>query len=242
MKNTPHINQTAEISDICLLPGDPLRAEFIAREYLLESKCFNRIRGALGFTGKYKDVNISVFGTGMGIPSMGIYSYELINIFGVKSLIRIGSMGGYAESLNVRDLVIALGASTNSAFAGQYGLRGSYSAVADFELVQNAVKACEIKGIKPVVGSVLTSDTFYSDTNESDSWKKMGILGVEMETAALYMTAARYGARALSLLTVSDHLYKTEELSAAERETSLNEMIEAALETAVLTKREGAVK
>ncbi len=232
----------AEISDICLLPGDPLRAEFIAREYLAESKCFNRIRGALGYTGKYKDVNISVFGTGMGMPSMGIYSYELINIFKAKCLIRIGSMGGYSDRLNVKDIVIALGASTNSAFASQYGLKGSYSAVADFDLVCTGVKVCKMKGIDPVVGSILTSDTFYSDSNDAENWKKMGILGVEMETAALYMTGARYGAKTLSFLTVSDHLYKTEELTAKQRETSFNEMIEAALETAVLAKTEGLVK
>ncbi len=234
MINTPHINCLCEIGETVLLPGDPLRAKMIGEKYLENCKCFNKIRGALGFTGEYKGKTISVMGTGMGIPSMGIYSYELINIFGVKNLIRIGTTGGMQDKTKVRDVIVAMAASTNSRFCHQYGLSGTFSAAADYELLEKAVSVCREKGIRFHVGNVLTSDWFYSDDEKAlDAWRKMGILGTEMETAGLYMTAARYGAKALSILTVSDHMYTKEETTAEEREKTLTDMIETALETAV---------
>lgn len=238
MINTPHINQLGEIAETILLPGDPLRAKMIAEKYLENPVCFNRIRGALGFTGEYKGHKISVMGTGMGMPSMGIYSHELINIFGVKNLIRIGSAGALQKRINVRDIVIALSASTNSVFGSQFGLKGSFAPTADFDLAKTAAELCSYKNIPYHVGNILTSDTFYTDDmTANEGWKKMGVLCVEMETAALYYNAARYGAKALSILTISDHLAKeAPDTSARERETSFLDMIETALETVIKIK------
>lgn len=236
MKNTPHINQLAEIAETILLPGDPKRAKMIGEKFLEKAECFNEGRGALGFTGLYKGKKISVMGTGMGIPSMGIYSYELINIFGVKNLIRIGTTGAMQKNINVRDIILAAGASTNSAYSSQFKLNGSFAPIADFTLLETAANVCRNKNLPFHVGNVLTSDNFYTeDENQTSSWSTMGIIGVEMETAGLYTNAARYGAKALSILTVSDHmiLKDAEITTAEEREKSFTDMIETALETAV---------
>ncbi|MCD8089421.1 MAG: purine-nucleoside phosphorylase [Clostridiales bacterium] len=236
MKNTPHINQLAEIAETILLPGDPKRAKMISERFLEKSECFNEVRGALGFTGLYKGKKISVMGTGMGIPSMGIYSYELINIFGVKNLIRIGTTGAMQKDINVRDIILAQSASTNSAYSSQFKLNGYPAPTADFGLLEKAVQVCREKKLSFHVGTVLTSDNFYTeDENQTSSWSSMGVLGVEMETAGLYLNAARYRARALSILTVSDHmiLADAEITTAEEREKSFTAMIETALETAV---------
>ncbi|MCD7856021.1 MAG: purine-nucleoside phosphorylase [Clostridiales bacterium] len=236
MTNTPHINPLADIAETILLPGDPMRAKMISEVFLKDAVCFNRVRGALGFTGTYKGRKISVMGTGMGIPSMGIYSYELINIYGVKNLIRIGTTGAMQKEINVRDLILAQAASTNSAYMSQFGLNGSFSPTANFKLLKTAEEICCEKSLPHHVGCVLTSDNFYTDDeNQISSWSKMGILATEMETAGLYANAARYGANALSILTVSDHMINkdAEITTAEEREKSFTAMIETALESAV---------
>lgn len=232
MKNTPHINQTAEIAETILLPGDPLRAKFISENFLENTQQFNKVRNALGYTGTYKNKKISVLGTGMGIPSMAIYSYELINTFGVKNLIRIGSCGAIQENLNIYDIIFGLGSSTNSNFSYQFNLTGTFSATASWELLEKAKKSADNLNINVNIGNILSSDVFYSDmekNGENASWAKMGILGVEMETYALYATASRYNANALSIFTVSDHLITHEATTAEEREKSFTNMINIAL-------------
>lgn len=234
MKNTPHINQTAEIAETILLPGDPLRAKFIAENFFENAVLFNNVRGALGYTGTVNGKKISVFGTGMGMPSMGIYSYELINVFGVKNLIRIGSCGSMQENVKIYDIVIGMSSSTNSNFGNQFGLPGTYSPTADWGLLEKAKQSADKLGIKNVhIGNILSDDNFYSDNpNTTELWKKMGVLAVEMESAALYMNAARYNAKALCILTVSDSLITHEQTTAKERETSFTNMINIALNLA----------
>jgi len=235
MNKTPHIEVEKEgvIAETVLLPGDPLRAKFIAETYLDDAICFNRVRNMLGFTGKYKGKKVSVMGTGMGMPSIGIYSYELIHFYGVKNLIRVGSCGSYQEDVKVRDIVIAMGACTNSAYASQYGLNGTFAPIASWSLLKKAVDVAERKGIPVKVGNVLSSDVFYNDNPEAwKKWAGMGVLAVEMEAAALYMNAARAGANALCILTVSDSLVTHEETTAEERERSFTQMVEIALELA----------
>ena len=235
MINTPHIAQTAEIAETVLLPGDPLRARFVAETYLDGAVRFNEVRGALGYTGTYKKKPVSVMGTGMGMPSMGIYSYELINIYGVKNLLRVGSCGALQDDLDLYDVVLALGASTDSNYAAQFKLPGTFAPAASWRLLSNAVRAAESLNVKTRVGNVLSSDVFYGDDElANDAWRKMGVLAIEMETAALYMNAARHCADALSILTVSDHIYKKEQTSSAERERSFTAMIEVALESVLL--------
>lgn len=230
MKNTPHINQTAEIAETILLPGDPLRAKFIAENFLEDTKQFNSIRNALGYTGTYNGKKISVMGTGMGMPSIAIYSYELINTFGVKNLIRIGSCGTIQENIDVYDIIFGLGTSTDSNFAHQFCLPGTFSPTASWELLEKAKKSADSLNIKVHIGNILSSDVFYSDNSEESTiWKKMGIMGVEMEAAALYMTAARYNANALCILTVSDNILTHKATTAKERETSFTNMINIAL-------------
>lgn len=231
---TPHNNAAlGEIAKTVLMPGDPLRAKFIADEYLEDVVCFNTVRNMLGFTGFYQGKRISVMGGGMGIPSIGIYSYELYEFYQVDTILRIGSAGGISDSVKVRDVIIGMGASTNSNYASQYKLPGTFAPIADFNLAKRAVELAETKNISVVVGNILSSDTFYTeDTTANDMWKKMGILAVEMEAAGLYMNAARAGKKALCMLTISDHLYTKESLSAEERQTSFREMIELALELA----------
>ncbi|MCR5154254.1 MAG: purine-nucleoside phosphorylase [Lachnospiraceae bacterium] len=231
---TPHNSaKQGDIAKTVLMPGDPLRAKYIAETYLENVTCFNTVRNMLGFTGTYNGTEVSVMGGGMGMPSIGIYSYELYKFYGVENIIRIGSAGGLSDDVHLRDLVIAMGACTNSNFAHQYNLPGTFAPIADFELLRKAVEIAEQKGVKANVGNVLSSDTFYTDdVNENDRWKRMQVLCVEMEAAALYMNAALLNKKALCMLTISDHLYTREELSAEERQTSFHEMMEVALELA----------
>lgn len=231
---TPHNKANkGDIAKTVLMPGDPLRAKFIAENYLEDVVCFNTVRNMLGFTGKYLGKSVSVMGSGMGIPSIGIYSYELYNFYDVDNIIRIGSAGGIAENIKLRDIVIGMGASTNSSFADQYKLPGTFAPIADFGLLRKAVEAAEKLGIKTVVGNILSSDTFYDDNSEANSlWKKMNVLCVEMEAAGLYMNAARAGKNALCILTISDHVFTGESLSAEDRQNTFRDMMEIALETA----------
>ncbi len=231
---TPHnAAGEGEIAKTVLMPGDPLRAKYIAEHYLTDIVCFNEVRNMLGFTGTYHGKRLSVMGGGMGMPSMGIYSYELYHFYGVENIVRIGSAGGFSDSVRVRDIVVGLSTSTNSNYAAQYKLPGTIAPTADFSLVECAVAAARKKNIPVKVGNILSSDTFYSaDNTANDLWKAMGVLCVEMEAAALYLNAAYAKKRALCLLTISDHLYTGEALSAAERQTSFQEMMEIALEVA----------
>lgn len=234
---TPHNNaENGEIAKTVLMPGDPLRAEFIAKTYLENPVCYNKVRGMLGFTGKYKGVEVSVQGSGMGIPSIGIYSYELFNEYGVNNIIRVGTAGGIADRVNLRDVVIAMGACTNSNYADQYDLPGTYAPTASYELLSKAVNSADNYGCTYHVGNILSSDTFYDDSNSLAKWQKMNVLAVEMESAALYMNAARAGKNALCILTISDCPLKGLSTTAEERQTSFTDMMEIALETAVSKK------
>ena len=231
---TPHnAAKPGDIAKTVLMPGDPLRAKYIAETYLEDAVCFNTVRNMLGYTGTYHGKKVSVMGGGMGIPSIGIYSYELFHFYDVDQIIRIGSAGGISDNVHLRDLVIGMGASTNSNFAQQYKLPGTFAPIADFGLLRKAVEIAEAKKIPVAVGNILSSDTFYSDDETAnDQWKKMQILCVEMEAAALYMNAARAGKKALCMLTISDHIYTGEELSAEERQNTFHDMMEVALELA----------
>ena len=230
---TPHINiKAGEFAKTVLMPGDPLRAKYIAENFLENAVLVNNVRGVQGYTGFYKGKKVSVMASGMGMPSIGIYSYELFNFFGVENIIRVGSAGGIAEELKVRDIVIAAGACTNSSFARQYNLPGTFAPIASFELLKNAVETASRNGVRYMVGNVFSSDTFYDDAQSLAQWQKMGVLAVEMEAAALYMTAARSGKNALCICTVSDCPLKGEALCAEDREKSFNTMIELALELA----------
>ncbi len=232
--STPHNGaEKGDIAKTVLMPGDPLRAKYIAETYLKDVKCFNTVRNMFGYTGTYEGKKVSVMGGGMGMPSIGIYSFELYHFYDVDQIIRIGSAGGISDKVKVRDLVIGMGASTNSNFASQYKLPGTFAPIADFGLLRKAVEIAEEKNIPVAVGNILSSDTFYTDDETAnDQWKKMQILCVEMEAAALYMNAARAGKKALCMLTISDHLYTGEALSAEERQTSFHEMMEVALKLA----------
>lgn len=234
MKDTAHIQAgDIEIAETILLPGDPLRAKFIAETFLTDVVQFNTVRNMFGYTGTYKKKRISVMGTGMGMPSMGIYSWELIHVFGVKNLIRIGSCGAMQSSLKLYDVVVAMGASTNSNFACQYNFQGTYSAIASWSLLKKAAKVAENKAIPITVGNILTSDIFYNNDDEAmGKWREMGILAEDMETAALYMNAAKAGVNALSILTVSDHMITHEEATTEERQTAFTKMMDIALELA----------
>lgn len=231
---TPH-NQAekGQIAKTVLMSGDPLRAKFIADNYLEDVIEFNSVRNMLGYTGTYQGKKVSVMGHGMGIPSIGIYSYELFHFYDVESIIRIGSAGGIADDVKVRDLIIGMGASTDSNYAAQYQLPGTFAPIADYQLLQSAVNHAKEKNIPVRVGNILSSDMFYSDNKETNLlWKKMNVLAVEMEAAALYMNAARAGKKALCMLTISDHVFTGESLSANERQTSFRDMMEVALELA----------
>ncbi|WP_295865284.1 purine-nucleoside phosphorylase [uncultured Oscillibacter sp.] len=222
-----------EIAKAVLMPGDPLRAKYVAEHYLEDPKCFNTVRGMLGYTGLYKGKRISVMGHGMGVPSIGLYTYELYNFYDVDSIIRIGSAGGVGEDVRVRDVVIALGASTNSHFADQYGFPGLLAPTASWPLLRSAVDAAQKLGVRADVGQVFTADQFYNDNAAAGKmYRKFGILALEMETAGLYWTAQRAGKQALSILTISDHIFTGEALSPQERQDSFHEMMEVALETA----------
>lgn len=233
MKNTPHINQTAEIAETILLPGDPLRAKYIAENFLSDVEQFNSVRNILGFTGTYKNKKISVMGTGMGNPSIGIYSYELINIFGVKNLIRVGSCGAIKKEINLYDIILAQGSCSDSRYADQFKLLGNISPIASFDLLYKAYLTAQELNIRPYVGNVFATDIFYADMEESLKWAELGVLAAEMESTALYLNAMRYNANALTILTVSDNLVTHEQTTAQERQTAFTNMINLALETAV---------
>ena len=237
---TPHIDATpGDFAKTVLMPGDPLRARFVAENFLTDAHLVNNVRGIQGYTGTYQGVPVSVMASGMGMPSIGIYSYELYNFFGVENIMRIGSAGAVSQKVAVRDLVFGMGASTNSNFASQYKLPGNYAPICDYTLLSAAIREAEKQGVRYHVGNLLSSDTFYSDdANDARSFAKMGILAVEMEAAALYMTAARAGKRALAVCTVSDHILTGESLPAAERQTSFTDMMEVALRTAVSMNNE----
>ena len=226
---TPHIGaKFGEIAETVIMAGDPLRAKFMAEKYLENPVEFNHVRGMFGFTGTYHGKRVSVMGHGMGMPSIGIYTYELYNFYGVKTIIRVGSAGSINMDLHVGDIAIAMGACTNSNYVNQYELPGTYAPIADFTLVRGAAEACERFGYNYLVGNVLSSDTFYSDNPQNDKWMKMGVLAVEMEIAALYMNAARAGKRALGICTISDHILTGEATTAEERQTTFTHMMDVA--------------
>lgn len=231
---TPHNSASkGDFAKTVLMPGDPLRAKFIAEKFLENPVLVNDVRGVQGYTGYWKGARVSVQASGMGIPSIGIYSWELYTQYGVENIIRVGSAGGMADDLKLMDVVAALGACTDSNFAHQFGLKGTFAPTADWTLLKTAMDAAAARGVDMRAGNVLSSDNFYNDGSDGpDQWKKMGVLAVEMEAAGLYMTAARCGKRALCLCTISDHIYRPEELSPEQRQTSFNEMIEIALDTA----------
>ncbi len=232
---TPHINATPEdFARTVLMPGDPLRSKFIAENFLTDAKLINNVRGIQGYTGTYEGTRVTVMASGMGMPSIGIYSYELYNFFGVENIMRIGSAGSIHMDVKVRDIVMAMGASTNSNYVRQFQIPGTFAPVADYGMLKQAIDQAEKIGASYHVGNVLSSDTFYDDqTDVNDYWQKMGVLCIEMETAALYMNAARAGKHALGIFTVSDHILTKEALSAEERQTSFTQMMEIALRTAV---------
>ena len=231
---TPHINAKPEdFAKTVLMPGDPLRAKVIAENFLDNAMLVNNVRGIHGYTGTYKGTPVSVMASGMGMPSIGIYSYELFNFYDVETIIRVGSAGAISPKLHLRDVVIGLGACTNSNYASQFNLPGTFAPTADYETLTKAVKAAEKLGIKAIVGNIFSSDTFYDDAQSLAVWQKMGVLAVEMEAAALYMNAARSGKKALCICTISDcPLAGGEECTALEREQTFNKMIEIALEAA----------
>jgi purine-nucleoside phosphorylase len=233
---TPHNDaKLGEIARTVLMPGDPLRAQLVAQRYLSDVRCFNQVRNMLGFTGIYKGKELSVMGSGMGMPSMGIYSQELFQFYGVENIVRIGSAGGIGSELKIGDVLLAMGACTNSSYASQYNLPGTFAPIADFSLLRKAVETAEKLGIGYRVGNILSSDTFYVDDPQRDrAWDKMGVLAVEMEAAALYMNAAREGKRALAILTVSDHVVTGEALDARARQENFGDMMLLALEMALL--------
>lgn len=234
--STAHINAAVkgDIAESILLPGDPLRAKFIAEHFLESPRCYNEIRGMLGYTGTYKGVPVSVQGTGMGMPSMGIYSYELINEYGVKNLIRVGSAGSFHESIKLMDIVVGLCASTDSNWQHTYTLPGHFSAGCDFGLLMKVKESADVMGIPIQAGNIVSCDVFYEDDSSWwKSWAKMGVMAVEMEAAALYMNAARLGAKALAIVTISDHFISGGRLTAEEREKSFTDMMKIALEAAV---------
>ncbi|MBR4826809.1 MAG: purine-nucleoside phosphorylase [Bacteroidales bacterium] len=230
---TPHINaQYGEIAETVIMAGDPLRAKFMAETFLTDAVQFNSVRGMLGFTGMYKGKRVSVMGHGMGIPSIGIYTYELYNFYDVKTIIRVGSAGAYSKDLKIGDLILAQGACTDSNFGHQYRLDGTYAPIADFDLLRKAADECDRLGYRYKVGNVLSSDVFYADVSGLDGWLKMGVLGVEMEAVALYMNAARAGKKALVICTVSDHVITGEVTTSEERRTTFTHMMEVALSLA----------
>lgn len=232
---TPH--NTAELKDVAktvLMPGDPKRAAFIAGTFLQDAALINDVRGIQGYTGFYNGKRITVMASGMGMPSMGIYSYELFNFYDVENIIRIGSAGAIHPDLHVKDIVIGQGACTNSNYASQFCLPGTYAPISSFKLLRQAVESAEKMGLKFMVGNLFSSDNFYDDSNSTLAWSKMGVLAVEMESAALYMNAARAGKNALCICTISDNLLGTEPNSTAEeRQNSFTTMMELALDVAV---------
>ena len=239
---TPHIKATpADFAKTVLMPGDPLRAKFVAENFLTDAKLVNNVRGIQGYTGTYKGVPVSVMASGMGMPSIGIYSHELFNAFDVDNIIRVGSAGSIQKDVKVMDVIIGMGACTDSNFGMQFRLPGTFAPLADFGLLSKCVeKAKALQMDNYHVGNVLSSDLFYEDNlnlpgymQSVELWGKMGVLAFEMESAALYMNAARYGKHALAIFTVSNHILTGEDLTPEQRETTFTDMINLALETAV---------
>lgn len=231
---TPHNNaKMGDFAKNVLMPGDPLRAKFIAETFLKDAKLVNNVRGIHGYTGTYEGVPVSVMASGMGMPSIGIYSHELYSQYGVENIMRIGSAGAISPKLKLRDVVAGQGACTNSNFAHQYELHGTFAPIADFTLLETAVNVARGMGVEMPVGNLLSSDTFYDASGSTMKWGEMGVLAVEMEAAALYMTAAKLGKRALAICSISDSLVTGEELDADERQNTFTTMMEIALKTAV---------
>ncbi len=230
---TPHINAKLEdFAETVLMPGDPLRAKFIAETFLENAVLINNIRGIQGYTGTYNGKRVSVMASGMGMPSIGIYSYELFNFYNVKNIIRIGSAGAINDDLNIRDIVIGMGACTNSNYVSQYGLPGNFAPIASYELLSKAVEEAKKQNLNFKVGNIYSSDTFYDDQQRLKEWQRMGVLAVEMEAAALYMNALRAGKNALCICTISDKPFTGEASSAEERQNSFTQMMKLALEIA----------
>ena len=237
---TPHIAAVpGDFGQTVLMPGDPLRSKFIAETYLENARLVNNVRGIQGYTGFYKGTRVSVMASGMGMPSMGIYSYELYHVFGVENIMRIGSAGAIQPHIKLRDLVLGQGACTDSRWAAQYHLAGDFAPICSFPMLQTAAGLAEEMGLPYHVGNLLSSDRFYGDDADlpenlqaNTGWRKMGVMAIEMEAAALYMNAARCGKNALAICTVSDHILTGEVTTSAERQTSFTQMMELALETA----------
>lgn len=235
MRNIPTPHNSANIDDFAktvLMPGDPLRAKFIAENFLEDPVLVNGVRGINGYTGMYNGKIVSVMASGMGIPSIGIYSYELFNFYNVENIIRIGSAGAISDEVNLRDIVIGQGACTNSNYASQFNLPGTYAPIASYTLLKQAVDFAEDAGVNYKVGNLFSSDTFYDDAASLSDWRKMGVLAVEMESAALYMNAARAGKNALCICTISDCPFTGESCTAEERQNTFTDMMEIALKIA----------
>jgi len=233
---TPHNDaQLGQIAKTVLMPGDPLRAKFIAENFLTDPVLVNNVRGIQGYTGTWKGVPVTVMASGMGIPSIGIYSWELYTNYEVENIIRIGSAGAMHDELQLMDIVVAQGACTNSNYPQSFGCPGTFAPIADYELMSTAIECCKEHGARFKVGNILSSDNFYyaEGCSQADKWKRMGVLAVEMESAGLYANAAYLGKRALCICTISDHLYRDEALPAEERQKSFTQMMEIALDTAV---------
>ena len=231
---TPHISAKKEdIAKTVLMPGDPLRSEFIAKNFLTNPVLVNDVRGVHGYTGEYNGKKVTVMASGMGQPSIGIYSYELFNFYDVDTIIRVGTCGSFHPDLYARDIIVAMGACTNGNYAMQYKLPGTFAPIADFDLVRKAAEECEKAGVNYKVGNIFSSDIFYDEANSGMDWAKMGVLGVEMESAALYCNAARAGKKALCICTVSDSfIYPEENTTAEERQNSFTAMMKIALNLA----------
>lgn len=235
MRNIPTPHNSANIDDFAktvLMPGDPLRAKFIAENFLEDPVLVNGVRGINGYTGMYNGKIVSVMASGMGIPSIGIYTYELFNFYNVENIIRIGSAGAISDEVNLRDIVIGQGACTNSNYASQFNLPGTYAPIASYKLLKQAVDFAQDAGVNYKVGNLFSSDTFYDDAASLSDWRKMGVLAVEMESAALYMNAARAGKNALCICTISDCPFTGESCTAEERQNTFTDMMEIALKIA----------
>ena len=232
---TPHIAaEKGDFAKTVLMPGDPLRAKFIAENFLENAVLVNNVRGIQGYTGEYKGKRVSVMASGMGMPSISIYAYELYNFFDVENIIRVGTAGGMNKNVHIRDIVLGQGACTDSNFASQFGVNGTFCPIADFGLLKKAYDIAEKMELNTHVGNLYSTDVFYNDDEKTtEKWSKLGVLAVEMEAAALYMTAQRFGKKALAICTVSDHLLTGESTSAEERQTTFTDMMKLALETAI---------
>lgn len=231
--STPHINAKPEdFARTVLMPGDPLRSRYIAENFLEDSVLVNNVRGVQGYTGSYKGKRVSVMASGMGMPSIGIYSYELFNFFGVENIIRIGSAGAIHKDIPLRSIVIGMGACYNTVYAEQFRLPGHFAPIASFDLLRRAVDTAEAMKLEYRVGNLLSNDLFYDDGSRTLEWQKMGVLAVEMEAAALYMNAARAGKNALAICTISDNIVTGEECTAEERQNTFTSMMELALSIA----------